>query len=247
MSKFHYFNRVTSTNQTAYQLGITGEPSGTFALANRQTRGKGRGEHGWDSPEGGIYLSGLFRGKLEPDRLNGFQLLTALAGIKTIRELSDLNAQIRLPNDLYLNQKKIGGVLLESRLKGDKLDFLVAGIGINLNTRAEDLQPSTARTATSLRMECSREFSKGQAISRLIEKLLDYWESFAAQGLSPFIQELEEHCDTLGRKVIFNSEDGEMSGILSRITPRGTFLLERPNGVNREILHITGLKFSPLN
>ena len=245
MSKFYYFPQVASTNLEAQRLGKEGEASGTFVLAGRQTRGKGRGAHGWESAPGGIYLSVLLRGEIAPDRLNGFQLLIALAAVEIIGAICGIKAQIRLPNDLYYRDKKIGGILLESQLRGERLDFLVAGLGINLNQREADFSPALAPLATSLFLACGAEQPRGRIVAGLMKKIPAYWERFVREGPAPFGGEIRKNCDSFGKKVVFQSERGECRGIFRSLTPQGTFWLERENSEPIEIRQITGLEILP--
>ena len=131
---YHYEN-IASTNDAAYELAEKGEPEGTLVVAEAQFHGKGRIGRKWVSPKGdGLYMSLILRPDMETDEIPSITLIAATSAVRTINELCRLDAKTKWPNDILINGKKLGGILTEIKAQPDAVDFLVLGVGINVNT-----------------------------------------------------------------------------------------------------------------
>lgn len=172
--RLHHFSTIDSTNAEAIRRAKTGGEEGEVFIADGQTNGRGRMGRKWDSPEGkNIYISFLLRPKLPPPKA---PLLTLVAGEAVFETLSSLlpdplKSQLRIkwPNDLYLQDKKVAGILTESGSTRGEIDWVVTGIGINVNADPSDFSPEVREIATSLRIVTGKENDRGKIISTLIE------------------------------------------------------------------------------
>src|SRR6516164_975719 len=155
---FHFF-KTDSTNRVAMELGFAGEPEGAVVMAEEQTAGRGRAGRMWHSEKGtGLYVSILLRPRLAPAQAS---LLTILAGISAqaaVQGLTGLVPELKWPNDLLLNGKKLGGILTEMHAEPSAVRFVIVGIGINVNQ--EKFPAEISGTATSLRKETGRLHSR---------------------------------------------------------------------------------------
>ena len=133
-SKLHYFERLSSTMDVLHELAATGAETGTAVLAGEQLEGRGSRGRAWHSPPGGLWLSVLFR----PAALDGVELISLRVGLavaEAVRSLVPRPLQLKWPNDLMLNGRKVGGVLCEARWQGDLLAWVAVGIGMNVRNR----------------------------------------------------------------------------------------------------------------
>lgn len=184
--RIHYKN-ITSTNYLLKQHSSEFK-HGTIITADLQNKGRGRKKRKWVSGKGGLYLSIL----LKPQHLSRIEYLNYVATLSVVKALKYLcRTKIRRPNDVYLNGKKLGGVLLESRY-ADKLEYVVVGIGVNVNqTRFPQYL-----TATSLRRELHQEFSVEKILKAVLQEFNIYY-SLLEQGKYPEIaQEFNENVDS---------------------------------------------------
>ena len=137
ITKRYHFETIDSTNKKAKELATAGEVHGTLVTADTQYAGIGRRGRSWSSEkEAGIYMSMLLRPKLEADKASMLTLVAALAvekAIAAVCEPDGYQPMIKWPNDIVLNKKKICGILTEMTLTGTQIDFVVIGIGINVN------------------------------------------------------------------------------------------------------------------
>ena len=168
--KLHYSPVTDSTNSDAIDAARRVAPHGSVYLANEQLAGRGRGDHAWDSAAGeGLYVSVLLRPLLPAVRLPLLPLATGLAAAKAIRSAAGLSVDLRWPNDLLIGPKKVGGILVESKTSGGSVDFVAAGVGINVHQQTFALDLATP--ATSLELEAGRRVSRQDLLVFLLESL----------------------------------------------------------------------------
>jgi len=142
---------VSSTQDLAKELAKKGNLAGNIAIcAKTQTAGRGRFEHTWQSAQGGLYLSLLLKPAKTSALLNDLSVKTGQAAALALEEMFNLKTEIKLPNDVLVKtkqgDKKICGVLIESALSSDKLEWLIVGVGVNLNNKvAKDLNAATVK------------------------------------------------------------------------------------------------------
>ncbi len=156
--KIYHFPLVDSTNKVAFFLAERGEEEGTVVLADRQLRGEGCRGKKWFSPIGGLWFSLILRPPCLPESTSVYTLMGAVAVTKAIKEISSsCPVYISLPNDVYVKGKKIGGVMCKTKLRGEKLEFAILGIGVNLYIKR--FPSSLKDIATSLLLETSQVVS----------------------------------------------------------------------------------------
>ena len=172
--KIIHLKTVTSTNDYAYELAEKGEKEITVVLADKQTKGRGRLKRKWRSPaRKGIYTSFILR----PKNREKIPLLCLILSLSILRALKDiLPIKIKWPNDVITGNKKIAGVLLEANTGPGQEKFVIAGIGLNLDTEKKDLPLQ----ATSVYLETRKHYASGGIFNKIINR---YYENF----LFPFI------------------------------------------------------------
>ncbi|MEA3493064.1 MAG: biotin--[acetyl-CoA-carboxylase] ligase [Candidatus Margulisiibacteriota bacterium] len=166
MKKIIYHNEIDSTNDEARRLIKKGASEGMVIVAGTQAKGRGKPGSGWFSPpDVGIYLSVILKPFKNPNDLSSITIIGARAVIKAIKNVSDLAAEIKLPNDVLINGKKIAGILTERDSSGN----LIIGIGININNPTDSFPDDIA--ATSLKIETKKEYGIKGFIDSLLAEL----------------------------------------------------------------------------
>jgi BirA family biotin operon repressor/biotin-[acetyl-CoA-carboxylase] ligase len=169
--------QAASTNEVAFRLALKGAEEGAAVLAELQTRGKGRMGRSWESPAGvNIYLSIILRPRIVPSKTTLVTLMAAVACAEAIDEVTGLLPAIKWPNDLLLGRKKLGGILTEADMELDRINFLVVGIGINVNMNRPSFPPSIKDSATSLREALGREISRIALIQSLLRHMEEWYK-----------------------------------------------------------------------
>ncbi len=223
--KVIYYPSLTSTNDVAKLLARQGAREGTVVLAREQTAGRGRIKRAWLSPKGSIALSIILHPS--PAYLPSLIMVASLATVHCIEQVSGLRAQIKWPNDVLVNQKKVCGILIESAVKGNVVDYAVIGIGINVNLKLSDF-PEISATATSLSHELGRDVLRLDIIRCLLVETEKLYLALPS-GQSVF-QEWRDRLVTLGKKVQVSTGEASYKGIAESVASDGSLLLRQPDG-----------------
>lgn len=224
-----WLKTTPSTMKDASVLAARGEPHGTVVAADSQTAGIGRQGHTWYSEStGGLYLSIILRLQLAPDLL---PILTMALGLGTQRAIDDLagvSCDLRWPNDVLLNEKKLAGILVQGgeTPKG----ALIAGIGVNVNQSSfpEDLRD----IATSLLMETGREFSREALLNRVVAESLRYADLLAERGKRPILEQFEMRSSyAQGKQVDVDGPEGVLTGVTAGVDENGFLRVRTARGI----------------
>jgi BirA family biotin operon repressor/biotin-[acetyl-CoA-carboxylase] ligase len=239
--KIVYLPTTGSTNDVAKDLAAQGAPEGTVVVADEQTAGRGRLGRRWMAPPSACLLcSLLFRPKLSLHQANRLTMLCSLAVADAVKEIVGLQISLKWPNDLIVQSttwKKLSGVLTEAgmtrHVAGAQLDFVVVGIGINVNVTPEAL-PNLAPDATSILAETGQKVDRVVLLSALLAGIERWYEALQA-GESPH-QEWAARLATLGRSVNVTTADGVLTGVAESVDEDGALLLRTPDGAFHRLL-----------
>jgi len=168
--EIYSFTEVTSTNDMAKELAIKGAKEGTMVIAETQSRGRGRLGRKWVSPEGGIWFSVILRPKVDPEDALKLTLMAAAVVAKVISDMFKLEAEVKWPNDVIINGKKVCGILTEMSTKGGLVDFVVIGVGINANIDLDSFPKHLRKFLTSLKEELRENIDRKRFLCALLEK-----------------------------------------------------------------------------
>ena len=164
---------TASTNDVAREWALAGAPDGALVVAARQTRGRGRRERTWDSPAGtGLYVSFVLRPEWPADQAPNLAIVAGMAAFRALEKAGVRDLRMKWPNDVLANGRKICGVLVEPRLGAERIEFAVAGIGINVGQGADDFPPDLRLPATSCRLE-NAPISVDGMLELLVQSLHD--------------------------------------------------------------------------
>lgn len=189
-----------STNTACRRLAADGAADGTVVMADCQTAGKGRLGRSFDSPRGlGLYLSVLWRPDCPPEELLPLTALTAAAACRAVERAGGAKAAIKWPNDLVLCGRKLCGILTELVLDGERVEYVIAGVGINCHQRPEDFPPEIRDTAISLDM-AGCPVKRAELAAVLMEEL-DVLRADVLRDPGQWLEEYRRRCLTVGRRV----------------------------------------------
>jgi BirA family biotin operon repressor/biotin-[acetyl-CoA-carboxylase] ligase len=225
------FESVDSTNSAAKRLADAGAPEGTVVIAHRQTAGKGRLNRQWHGEPGkGLLLSVILQPR-DRELAQIVTFITAISVAKAVETNTGLEVECKWPNDLLLNGKKFCGILLESDWRKSNLNFLIAGIGLNVN---EQTFPAELEgKATSLRLECGREIERPQLLRDILEGFEREYSNARSQGGTRTFDEWAKRCRMLGKSVSINQSGKILTGKAVRLGSDGALILESQNGETR--------------
>lgn len=225
-----YFEETGSTNEEARKLAFAGYPHGTLVMADSQTGGKGRRGRNWHTPKGtSIAMSLILKPQLEAEYASMLTLVQAMAVAKAIEEECGLNAQIKWPNDILVNEKKVCGILTEMNLEGTKISSIIIGTGINVNQ--EDFQEDISDIATSLKRESGKVHSRENLVKCICKLFDNYFGMFMeSKDLSGILEEYNSRLISAGRKVKVLDPKEEFIGEALGINASGELLVKKESG-----------------
>jgi len=222
--RVHQFARVDSTNERARELGRAGEPDGAVVVADEQTAGRGRRRRTWASPAGkGLYVSVLLRPPFAAAESGpAVQLAAGIAAAEALAGILPVPPLLRWPNDCYAGGRKIAGVLVEAETTGGELEFLVCGVGINVNQQTGDFPEELRERATSIRLQLGHEVPRRDILAAFLAAF-DTWEGvWRRHGLGPIRERwLELSPETAGGEVSVQTASGTLEGTADGLSDDG--------------------------
>jgi BirA family biotin operon repressor/biotin-[acetyl-CoA-carboxylase] ligase len=229
--KVYFFNELASTMDTAFELAKGNCADGTIIVANHQTKGRGRMTRVWHSDTGGLYFTIILRPNisLEHSGRIGFTISYCLA--RTLRDDFGVDAKVKWPNDILVDEHKIAGILSQIHVEDDRIVFLNIGIGLNVNNDPTKLVPQATSLISLLNRRISRKEILSNFLKRLdqhmndtdfLEKIIDYWKTLTV---------------TLNRKVKIITSKKIYNGIARNVNASGALIIEREDGMLQTILY----------
>lgn len=229
--KLVHFNTIDTTMREAARLAAAGEPSGTTVVADEQTAGQGRHGHSWHSEKGyGLYVSIVLRLDVQRESLPLTTLVLGLATSEAIARAANLPCDLRWPNDVMLNGRKVAGILVQL------LDSaVVAGIGININQ--ESFPCDLENEATSLLIESGHAYSREDVLIHLLQSVDGFCRMLENGGAQPILNLFAKHSSyAKGKRVVVKQGDSLTTGTTAGLNEAGFLVLRKDDGSEELIL-----------
>jgi BirA family biotin operon repressor/biotin-[acetyl-CoA-carboxylase] ligase len=220
-----YYPSLPSTNDAAKEEAQKGASEGTVIVADEQTAGRGRIRRGWLSPKGSIAFSIILYPEVA--YLPSLIMVASLGVVHCIEKVTGLKAEIKWPNDVLIKGKKVCGILIESEVKGKRVDYAVLGIGVNVNIKLSDF-PEILPSATSLSHELGRKVSRLELLRCLLAEIEKLY--LALPSGDEVFREWRDNLVTLGKRVKVSSGETSYEGIAESVASDGSLLLRQPDG-----------------
>lgn len=226
--KIEYFDYLSSTMNLAMELGMQGAVNGTLVLAESQTKGRGRLGREWFSPKHkGIYLSLILRPAISPAASPILTLLSAVSICEAVKKVCELDVQIKWPNDVLIHNKKLAGILTEMNAEVDKVNFVVIGIGLNVNNDKKSL----IAQATSLKEQLDQQVNRVVLLQELLLRIEENYFLLEKKGNKAIIDKWRNFTLTLGKRVKVYCQDKHIEGMAQDIDFDGSLLIRKDSGV----------------
>lgn len=229
---------TASTNADAFRLAEEGAEEGAVVISDAQSGGKGRRGRVWESPAGvNLYCSVVLRPAIMPHEAPQLTFLSAVAVARAIEGTTALKPEIKWPNDLLIKGRKVAGLLNEMSAETDGINFVILGIGVNLNMTAAQFPADVRTPATSLLLEQGRPVNRVQFAAAMLGELDRLYADFLRHGFGPVRDEWQQRCNANGREVVV-SEAGvdTVRGMFHGIDGDGALLVRFPDGMVERIL-----------
>jgi BirA family biotin operon repressor/biotin-[acetyl-CoA-carboxylase] ligase len=230
-TRFHYFHEIDSTNNYARSLAEEGEPEGAIVIAEQQTLGRGRLGRRWVSPPyTNLYCSIILRPKLPPAHAPRITLTAAVALADAIESFGPAAPAIKWPNDILVGGKKLAGVLTEAVSNAQQVEFVILGIGVNVNFPLDSMPPELRERATSLSVLAGKSLSREGFLRRLIQDLDRCYGILEETGFAALAPRWDARFGQRGQRVRVEMTDRTINGRAIGIDADGALVIESPDG-----------------
>ena len=235
--KIHLFGQLDSTNSEAYRIALGGAEEGEVVVADHQLRGKGRLGRPWLSPPGvNLYVSIILRPPIAARNASLITIMAAVATAKATKGVSGLQPRIKWPNDLLISNKKVAGLLNEMKCTEDKVEFVILGIGINVNMTLTTVSEEIRSIATSLREELGYDISRVELLKALLQEVEGEYRTFLTGEPELILRQWEQLSQMVGKLVEMRSFHEVIRGRVKGIDSDGSLLLSNPDGSERRVI-----------
>ena len=229
-SRVHYFDEVASTMEIAKELARKGCPDFSVVVAGRQKKGRGRLNRVWVSDPGGLYFTIVLRPQIPIMLSSRVSFLASMTLARLLREFYDIDAMVKWPNDILVNERKICGMLTELEAEAESVHFINIGIGINVNNDPSQLEPR----ASSLNLILGKPVSK----KKLLARFLDEFETqMKTADFKHVVSEWKNYTITLNRHVRIVTHQETSEGTAVDVDENGALILKMADGSLKEILY----------
>ena len=223
-----YYTQLDSTNEEAWRIIDEGVKPGTIIITDRQLSGKGRNGTKWQSKAD---RSLTFSVVIQPNNLSGSKtgVFPLLSGVAIVRALQDMNIDggLKWPNDIIISGKKLGGILCESRIQGKSINWVVLGIGINVNETADDFENDISHTATSLYLEVGDFMQRERLLAAILNHLEILLNELIENSKSFDINKYWiPHCIHKNKQITFQDGDQIRQGLFKSLKKNGECVIE---------------------
>jgi BirA family biotin operon repressor/biotin-[acetyl-CoA-carboxylase] ligase len=234
--KIHHYFRIDSTNRAALELGYADEPEGSVVLAEEQTAGRGRAGRSWHSERAaGIYVTLLLRPRISPVQAPLLTMMAGLSAHAAIQAQTGLQPDLKWPNDLILNGKKLGGILTEMHAETTLVRFVIIGVGINVNQ--EKFPGELSGIGTSLRLETGKPQSRLELLARLLREFETDYNRFLREGAASVIERFTQVSSyARGKRVRVTNGNESFVGVTAGLRPEGLLQVQQDDGTLATVL-----------
>ena len=237
-NRIHFLSEVESTNDVLCKLARDGAPHGTVVIAECQTKGKGRLNRQWQSPPVcNIYASIALRPAIEPVYAPQITLMTGVAVADVLSIYCPGDVTLKWPNDVQIGGKKVCGILAEmSASARGGVDFVVVGIGINVNIRKMDFDESIRNMATSLAEEAGQNISRLDLTAKLFDRFDDLYTRLLDSGFGSIKDAWLSYCDMVGKQTRVIFKDDIASGKVLGLDDFGALVISYEEGKIKRVI-----------
>ena len=231
-----FHRSLDSTNTLAKELAAQGAPEGTLVLAEEQSEGRGRMRRRWVSPGYvNLLFSLLLRPHIHKEQVFVTTMILALATIEAIKSRTGLTSTIKWPNDIFAEGKKLGGILTEFSLRQEEIDYVVVGLGLNVNWSPHQTE-GVSNLATSILAETGSRISRNDLLVALLRIFEVYYGEVLSGQIDEFYRTWNEASMIIGRNVEIVSPIEKTHGRALRIDRSGALIIEDDAGKEQRII-----------
>ena len=236
-----YFENTDSTQNEAKKIAHDPLNDGAIIVTTRQTDGKGRSGRKWILPKGGIGFSVILKPDFDIGRTTLFPIAVSVALSNTIEKLFEITPELKWPNDITIKGKKVAGILVDAAFESNSIEYLILGVGINLDVEAKKIEKQLSQTPnfygiTSLSQHSKKKIRQVELIQTFLLELEKIYELLNRDKVQKIISDWTKRSSTIGKNVEMNSTKGKIAGKAIRIDEDGALIVSKENGKTSKIV-----------
>jgi len=243
----YYFDSIESTQNQALKMANDPANNGVVIVASKQTGGRGRSGRKWISPKGGIWISIILKPKFDISITTLFPIASALALAIAIEKTFSVTPELKWPNDLTINGKKIAGMLVDVSLESNKIESLVLGVGVNFNVNVKEIEKTLRETpnfyGVASLSDHKTDVKPIQLVQAFLIELEKTYNSLNAKQTKKIISEWSKRSSTIGKNVEINTIDEKIKGKAVKIDEDGALVISDNGKTSRiiagDVIHIS--------
>jgi BirA family biotin operon repressor/biotin-[acetyl-CoA-carboxylase] ligase len=227
----YLYQQIGSTNVEARRLAAAGAPEGLIVIAEEQTAGRGREGRRWLTPAGSaIAFSLVLRPALSAAQLARLTMLAGIAACEAIEQITNLQPALKWPNDVLISGQKVAGILVESALQGDRLEYAVLGLGMNVSFSPAPQEVDFP--ATSLQAQAEGEIDRLKLLRMILSRLEAHYPFLVSASL---YADWRSRLTMMDEWIVVRTESGECRGRAENVTPEGALIVRLDSGETRTL------------
>ncbi len=233
----YVFNEVMSTNTVAKFLSMNGVENGSVIISEKQTKARGRSGKNWESPLGGVWLSLILNPKVDHSKIPLITLATGVAVENTLKRIGITNAEIKWPNDILINDKKVCGILTEAITSFNTIEKVIIGVGIDVNMAVENFPEELQENMTTLNDEFGEKIDENQLIKTFLQEFEKISEQFLNEEYEAILKEWRKNAYTIGKIVeIHEPFSKPYDAYVLGISRDGSLVVEKIDGTLSKVI-----------
>ncbi len=235
--KIYYFGTIDSTQNFALELAKRPHENGSLVIADRQTQGRGRLNRKWVSPKGGIWMSILLRPNFESSYTSLFPMSTSLALAVSIEKTLKIKTELKWPNDVTINGRKVAGILIDASVESNKIDYLIIGVGINFKINPGTISKSIKQKKYDIDtlVNKNQDTRPVELVQQFLLELEKTYNDIMIGNVGTIRKEWMKRSSTIGKNVTITLTTGTLKGKVTGIDKTGALVLSR-NGTVQHVL-----------
>ena len=235
--RVHYFEEIDSTQNFAQQIAADKKENGAIIITEKQTAGRGRLDRKWTSPKGGISFSIIIHPKFDVSSSTLIPILCAVALSKSIKSILGIETQVKWPNDITMNGKKVAGILVDASFQANDIEYLILGIGINFDVDTKKLEKKLSKTPNFYGINSLRKKDDKTPPKLLLKEFLLQLEENLSQldegKKTKIVNEWTKRAAGIGKKITINTSNGNISGVSQGIDNDGALKLKTRHEIKK--------------
>ena len=233
--RVYYFDSIDSTQNFALEIAPNKNENGTVIISKKQTEGKGRLKRKWKSPAGGIWLSVIIHPRFTTSQITLVPIATSLALHKAIEKVLGIKPMLKWPNDLTLKKKKVAGILLDTSIQSNKIEFLVLGVGINFKIKPRNLEKLLKKTPNfyGVNTLVGKNEKPLPLVKQFLHELENIFQVINSGSNKKIVTEWTKRSSTIGKNISVITDDGRVSGKAIKIDNDGGLIITKGKKIKK--------------